>query len=138
MDLLELWHSASWQTVFDHVLLVIGAVGVAAIPSYFAHRNHKGIKAVQDQVKNAHTTNLRDDIDRVSTAVQTVQSDLRGLRQDVAVEEGHRRHQISEIREYQRQLRDDIDRRFDDLHATVTKVRAPQKRPAPRTTPKGK
>jgi uncharacterized protein YoxC len=124
MDLLDLWKKAEdWAGVFDHLLLVIGAVGVAAIPSYFAHRNHKGIKAVQDQVQNAHTTNLRDDIDRSIAAVASLSQELRGLRQDVNVEQVHRRDQISDLRDYQRQLREDIDRKFDELNTTVLEMK---------------
>ena len=141
MDLLTLWHwAANWRDVADHLLLIFGAVLVAAVPSYFAHRNGKGIKLVQAQVQNAHTTNLRDDIDRAINAVSDLATDLRGLRQDVTVEEDHRRAQIAELREYQRELREEIDRRFDDLNTTVTAKNAPRKKtvPAPRTTSRGK
>jgi hypothetical protein len=124
MDLLSIWKQAEdWVSVIDHLLLVIGAISVAAIPSYFAHRNHKGIKAVQDQVQNAHTTNLRDDIDRAIAAVSALSQELRGLRQDVGVEQAHRRDQISDLRDYQRQVRSDIDRKFEELNATILEMK---------------
>jgi hypothetical protein len=31
---------------------------------WLAHRNHKSLAEVKNQVKNAHSTNLRDDLDR--------------------------------------------------------------------------
>jgi len=95
----------NWLDVFDHFVVIIGAILLAAIPSVLAHRNHKGIKEVQNQVKNAHTTNLRDDLDRAINAVEALGNDVRGLRQDLVMEEERRRRQISE-------LRDDVERRL--------------------------
>ena len=97
--------ASNWLDVFDHAIVIIGAILLAAIPSVFAHRNHKGIKEVQNQVKNAHTTNLRDDLDRAINAVEALGNDVRGLRQDLVMEEERRRRQISE-------LRDDVERRL--------------------------
>ena len=95
----------NWLDVFDHFVVIIGAILLAAVPSVLAHRNHKGIKEVQNQVKNAHTTNLRDDLDRAINAVEALGTDVRGLRQDLVMEEERRRRQISE-------LRDDVERRL--------------------------
>lgn len=95
----------NWLDVFDHFVVIIGAILLAAIPSVLAHRNHKGIKEVQNQVKNAHTTNLRDDLDRAINAVEALGNDVRGLRQDLVMEEERRRRQIIE-------LRDDVERRL--------------------------
>ena len=97
--------ASNWLDVFDHFIVVIGAIILAGIPSYFAARNHKGIKEVQAQVKNAHTTNLRDDLDRAINAVESLGTDVRGLRQDLVMEEERRRRQIAE-------LRDDVERRL--------------------------
>lgn len=97
--------ASNWLDVFDHFVVVIGAILLAAVPSFFAARNHKGIKEVQNQVKNAHTTNLRDDLDRAINAVESLGTDVRGLRQDLVMEEERRRRQISE-------LRDDVERRL--------------------------
>ena len=123
MNLLDLLQVDGWQALPSQLLLVGGAIGVAAVPSYFAHKNHKGIKAVQNQVQNAHTTNLRDDIDRAISAVTSLSQDLRGLRQDVNNEQGHRRDQISELRDHQRDLRDDIDRKFSELSTAITEIK---------------
>jgi uncharacterized protein (UPF0264 family) len=107
MDLLQLWSRvANWQDIVDHLLLILGAICVAAVPSLFAARNHKGIQEVKNQVKNAHTTNLRDDIDRAINAVETLGHDVRGIRTDLAAEEDRRRQQI-------RELRDDVERRLN-------------------------
>ena len=96
----------SWLDILDHVWVGFVMLGVAAVPSFFAARNHKGIKEVQNQVKNAHTTNLRDDIDRAINAVETLGHDVRGIRTDLAAEEDRRRQQI-------RELRDDVERRLN-------------------------
>jgi hypothetical protein len=97
--------ASNWLDVFDHAIVIFGAIVLAGVPSFFAARNHKGIKEVQAQVKNAHTTNLRDDLDRAITAVEALGTDVRGLRQDLVMEEERRRRQISE-------LRDDVERRL--------------------------
>ena len=97
--------ASNWLDVFDHFIVIIGAIILAGIPSWFAARNHKGIKEVQNQVKNAHTTNLRDDIDRAINAVEVLGHDVRGLRTDLASEEERRRRSIAE-------LRDDVERRL--------------------------
>jgi len=98
--------ASNWLDVLDHLLVVFGAIVLAAVPSFFAARNHKGIEEVKNQVKNAHTTNLRDDIDRAINAVEALGHDVRGIRTDLAAEEDRRRQQISE-------LRDDVERRLN-------------------------
>ena len=96
----------SWLDILDHVWVGFVMLGVAAVPSFFAARNHKGIKEVQNQVKNAHTTNLRDDIDRAINAVEALGHDVRGIRTDLAAEEERRRRSIAELRDdVERQLR---------------------------------
>ena len=92
-----------WMDVFT----ILAASALVAIPSWFAARNHKGIEAVKEQVKNAHSTNLRDDVDRAINAVEQLGSDFRGLRQDLATEEARRR---SEVAELERRL-DQVSRR---------------------------
>jgi hypothetical protein len=114
MDMIfSLWDWAKgWADVFDHLLLVGGAILVALVPSWFAARNHKGILEVKNQVKNAHTTNLRDDLDRAIVAIEDLAHDVRGLRQDLAAEEGRRRQQVAELRE-------DLDRRNQVIETVV-------------------
>jgi hypothetical protein len=80
------------------VATILLATAMVAVPSWFAARNHKGIEAVKEQVKNGHTnTNLRDDVDRVINSVDQLSSDFRGLRQDLAAEEDRRRNQVAEL-----------------------------------------
>ena len=97
----------SWLDILDHIWVGLVLLGVAAVPSFFSARNHKDIQEVKNQVKNAHTTNLRDDIDRAINAVETLGHDVRGIRTDLAAEEDRRRQQI-------RELRDDVERRLNN------------------------
>ena len=83
--------------VFDHFIVIIGAILLAAIPSWFAHRNHKDLKEVVYQTKNNHPTNLRDDLDRAINAVEMLGHDVRGIRTDLAAEEDRRRAQFAEL-----------------------------------------
>jgi hypothetical protein len=96
--------ASNWMDVIDHIAVIIGALLLAAIPSWLAARNHRSLSEVKNQVKNAHTTNLRDDLDRAIAAVEMLGNDFRGMRHDLAAEEERRRKQISELRE-------EIDRR---------------------------
>jgi hypothetical protein len=79
------------------VATILLATAMVTVPSWFAARNHKGIEAVKAQVQNAHTTNLRDDVDRAINAVEQLSHDFRGLRQDLAAEEDRRRNQVAEL-----------------------------------------
>ena len=90
----------NWMDVFT----ILAAVILAGIPSILAARNHRSLNEVKNQVQNAHKTNLRDDLDRVIVAIDKLDHDFRGMREDLASEEERRRKQISE-------LRDEIDRR---------------------------
>ena len=89
------------------VVTILLATAMVAIPSWFAARNHKGIQEVKTQVKNAHSTNLRDDLDRAINAVEALALDVRGLRQDLVMEEDRRRNQVAE-------LRHDLERRIHE------------------------
>lgn len=89
--------ASNWMDVFDHIAVVVGAIVLAAVPSYFAARNHKSLVAVRDQVENKHTSNLRDDVDRVIHAVEALSNDVRGLRSDLAAEEERRRSAIKDV-----------------------------------------
>jgi uncharacterized protein (UPF0264 family) len=79
------------------VVTILAATAMVAIPSWFAHRNHKDLKEVVYQTKNNHETNLRDDIDRAIRAVEQLGHDVRGIRTDLAAEEDRRRHQVAEL-----------------------------------------
>lgn len=109
--------ASNWMDVIDHVAVILGAILLAAVPSWFSMRNHKGITEVKNQVKNAHSTNLRDDLDRAINGVEALSTDVRGLRQDLVMEEERRRTQIAELRE-------EIDRR--PLPTIPTRRRTPR------------
>jgi hypothetical protein len=79
------------------VVTILAATAMVAIPSWFAHRNHKDLKEVVYQTKNNHNTNLRDDIDRAIRAVEQLGHDVRGIRTDLAAEEDRRRVQVAEL-----------------------------------------
>lgn len=72
-------------------------ISIAAVPSYFAARNHKSLTEVKAQVKNAHTTNLRDDVDRAISAIEALAHDVRGLRTDLMTEEERRRRDVADL-----------------------------------------
>lgn len=112
----------SWMDVLDHLLLVLGAISVAAIPSWFAARNHKEIKDVKNQVVNGHKEPLRFDLDRVlqrlddlTSFVTEVGRGVTGLRSDLADEESRRREGV-------RELRSDIDRHRSEFHEGMNHI----------------
>ena len=77
-----------------YVALISAATGVATTGLTVWQR--KRINEMHYEVKNTHTTNLRDDIDR---GFESVRSDIAGLRQDQRQE---------------RQERMDLGDRFDE------------------------
>lgn len=83
----------NWMDVFT----ILAATAMVAIPSWFAHRNHKDLKEVVYQTKNQHDTNLRDDVDRAIDAIEKLGQDFRGMRQDLAAEENRRRSEVAEL-----------------------------------------
>jgi len=83
----------NWMDVFT----ILAATAMVAIPSWFAHRNHKDLKEVVYQTKNQHDTNLRDDVDRAINAIEKLGQDFRGMRQDLAAEENRRRSEVAEL-----------------------------------------
>jgi hypothetical protein len=89
--------ASNFLDVFDHFIVVAGAILLAAVPSWFAHRNHKDLKEVVYQTKNQHDTNLRDDVDRAIDAIEKLGDDFRGMRQDLAAEENRRRSEVAEL-----------------------------------------
>jgi hypothetical protein len=83
----------NWMDVFT----ILAATAMVAVPSWFAHRNHKDLKEVVYQTKNQHDTNLRDDVDRAIDAIEKLGHDFRGMRQDLAAEENRRRSEVAEL-----------------------------------------
>lgn len=80
------------------VLTILAAVAMVALPSWIAAvRNHQGIKDIKNQVVNGHTSPMRADLDRAITAVENLATDVRGLRQDLALEETRRRSAVADL-----------------------------------------
>lgn len=98
-----------WMDVVDHVLLILGAVSMTAIPSWFAVRNHKSIARVESQVVNGHKTPMRADLDKAILAIEALAHDVNGLRRDLADEEDRRRSHV-------RELREDFERKVTELN----------------------
>lgn len=109
------WTDAeNWVDLIDHIWIGVVLIVVAAVPSWMAHRNNREIKAVGKQttevvgqVVNGHAeTNLRNDLDRVIAAVESLGEtvrdmchDVRSLRSDLMAEEDRRRIQIGDLRD---------------------------------------
>jgi len=86
------------------VLTILAVALIAAVPSWLAHKNHKVVKDIKDQVVNGHENPMRFDLDRAIAAIDALGEDVRRLRKDLMAEEDHRRLQISD-------LRDELDHR---------------------------
>lgn len=97
----------NWLDIVSQFLLVIGALAIAAVPSWFAARTHGAIKSetkvIKDQLVNGHTTMLRQDLDRAIATIEALTREIISLRKDLALEQDSRRSQIDD-------LRSDVDR----------------------------
>lgn len=95
----------SWMDIVSQFLLMMGALGIAILPSWYS--THKSLKRVTDQVVNGHggagTPNLREDLDRAIAAIEALGTDVRALRQDLHAERQARTSQVDD-------LRSDVDR----------------------------
>ena len=96
----------------DHVWIGFVLIAVAAVPSYFAARNHSKIKKVSQDtqrldrsISNGHTSPLRADVDEIRDTLEAIRSDLKEVKSEV----GDIR---SELRE-ERKDRLDLDNRFE-------------------------
>lgn len=107
------WSDAqNWLDILDHLLIGVVAILVAAIPSYFAHRNSKGIQKIQDQVVNGHKSPMRSDLDKAISAIESLANDITALRRDLADEEERRYRNINELRE-------EVDWKFNALNRRI-------------------
>lgn len=102
----------SWIDIVDHIIVGLILIAVAAIPAIISARNHKGIRTITDQVVNGHDKPLRFDLDKLISAVDNISKSLAHLRQELFDEEHRRREGI-------RELRADMDRRFEDLEKKI-------------------
>ena len=90
----------SWMDVVLLVIIALIGMASATIPAVMARRHGKTLGAIEEQVTNEHSTNLRDDIDRISRLVaegfSETRRDVRELREEMRTErleriEGDRR-----------------------------------------------
>jgi outer membrane murein-binding lipoprotein Lpp len=95
----------TWMDVVSQFLLMIGAIGIAILPSWYS--THKSLKKVTDQVVNGHgglnQPNLRQDVDRAIAAIEALGADIHALRKDLHTERQARTSQVDD-------LRSDVDR----------------------------
>jgi predicted nucleic acid-binding Zn-ribbon protein len=109
--------------VFDHFVMVMGAIGVAGVPSFFAARNHRELRAVKEQVTNGHADPMRVDLDRViytvgqtADAVEVMSRNLDSLREEL-------RDEVTRRREGTRELRDDLERSRTERRESMQELR---------------
>lgn len=88
----------NWLDLLAYGWYGLVLIVVAAVPSWFANRNHKTMATIKDQVVNGHKTPMRADLDRAIVAIEQLGHDMRGLRQDVTAVDDMRRRQIAELR----------------------------------------
>lgn len=98
------WSDAqNWLDIVDHIWIGFVLLAVAAVPSWFAARNHKSIQDVKNQVVNGHTTPLRADLDAMRNEVVGIRDEMRGgftaLRGDLSEERLARRAGDAAIRD---------------------------------------
>lgn len=97
----------NWLDIVSQILLVVGGLAIAVVPSWFAARTHGALKTetkvIRDQLVNGHTTYLRQDVDRALAAIETLTHEIVNLRRDLSLEQDSRRSQIDD-------LRGDVDR----------------------------
>lgn len=114
------WYDAqNWLDLVDHAWYGLVLIAVAAVPAYFARKNHEAIQTINRKadthheaiqtvnrktdtlvgnVQNGHTEPLRADVDRAIAGIEALSHDVRGLRQDMAATDDLRRQQITELR----------------------------------------
>lgn len=98
----------NWVDLISQVIMVIGAIVLGVISA----RNGVSLAEVKQQVKNAHTTNLRDDLDRAIRAIEALNTNVTGLRHDLRDEEERRRNNDHE-------LRDEFERKITELNRRI-------------------
>lgn len=84
------WNPDSWMDVAALVILALITTGGATLTTVIARRRGKTLGAIENQVTNAHDTNLRDDIDRLTILLTEgfteTHKDIRGLREELRTE----------------------------------------------------
>jgi len=100
----------NWLDLLDHIWIGIVLIAAAAVPSFFAARNHKGIKKVQDQVVNGHTTPMRADLDGLRETLHKMGDNIRDDMKFIKTELADIRSELHSERKERQQL----DQRFED------------------------
>lgn len=112
-----------WLDVFDHAIVIIGAIVLAAVPSWFAARNGKKLDQVNSKattivghVQNGHgDAPMRVDLDHILGAVNRLTANVERLATELADERTNRRDHITELRTDLAHHREDVHARLSDL-----------------------
>lgn len=88
----------NWLDLVSQVLLIIGGLSMAIVPSIYAAKAHRTGVEVLSETRNGHKVPMRQDLDRAIAAIEAISEDVRGLRRDLLAEEEHRRLQIQDLR----------------------------------------
>jgi len=99
--------------------VVIAVALIAGVPSWFAIKAHKTSTEVLHQTRNGHTTPMRQDLDRAIESIDRLGHDVSAIRRDLADEEDRRRNHVREVHISVQELRDDVQRKLDELHARI-------------------
>lgn len=112
----------TWLDIVSQVLLVLGAVSIAVVPSWLSARNHQTLKDVKNQVVNGHKSPLRADLDivlerldRMSYSISDIDSNVKVLRAELIDEEVRRRENV-------RELHSDLERSRQDLRSGMSHI----------------
>lgn len=114
----------TWMDVIDHLLVALAGIAVAAVPSWFAARNHRGIqevraenRVIRENVINGHPNPMRADMDamdaklnrvienqaRTESSIDNIRDEMRGgfaaMRGDMSEERNTRRAEDAAIRD---------------------------------------
>lgn len=110
------WTDAeTWLDIIDHMWIGFVLIAVAGVPSWFAARNHKSIKKVQDQVVNGHKTPMREDLDKLGENIISISKDIRQDMHFIKTELSDIRSEIN----IERKERLGLDDRFESYRKSV-------------------
>lgn len=101
-----------WVDLLSQVLLIVGGVTMAIVPSVYAARAHKTSTEVLSETRNGHKVPMRADLDRVIEAIDRLSHDVTAIRRELADEEDRRRNHVTELREEMHRKVNDLHRKF--------------------------
>lgn len=101
----------NWLDLVSQILLVVGGLAIAIVPSWFAAITHQSLKTetkvIRDQLVNGHTTFLRNDVDKALAAIENLAREIANLRSELFIETDSRRRQIDDLHhDFNRMQRD--------------------------------